>query len=224
MKINKLTMAVIAGVLIAGFVLAANFYTPTQPAPEPSPAASAIPAGAPGSSIETLLVRPYSPTLGPEQARITVVEFFDPECESCSAMFPIVKQVMSEFDGQVKLVIRYMPLHQNAAYASSLLEAARLQNKYWEYLELMMLRQPEWASHTAPRPDLLLTYAPMVGLDVERLKADSASAEIRMRITQDEQDGNVLGANRTPTFFINGRPLMRLGYNELRDAIQSQLR
>ena len=216
-------MAVIAGVLIVGFVLAANFYTPTQPVPEPSPAASSAPAGSPGSSIETLLVRPYSPTMGAEQARVTVVEFFDPECESCSAMFPIVKQVMAEFDGQVKLVIRYMPLHQNAAYASSLLEAARLQNKYWEYLELVMLRQPEWASHTAPRPDLLLTYAPMVGLNVDRLKADAASQEIRMRITQDEQDGNALGANRTPTFFINGRPLMRLGYKELREAIQSQL-
>lgn len=216
-------MAVIAGVLIAGFVLAANFYTPTQPVPDPAPAASSIPAGAPGSSIETLLVRPYSPTQGPEQARVTVVEFFDPECESCSAMFPIVKQVMAEFGGQVRLVIRYMPLHQNAAYASSLLEAARVQNKYWEYLELMMARQPEWASHAAPRPELLLTYAQMVGLNVDQLKADATSAEIRMRITQDEQDGNVLGANRTPTFFINGRPLMRLGYNELREAIQSQL-
>lgn len=223
MKINKLTMAVIAGVLIAGFVLAANFYTPTQPVPEPSPAAPSIPAGAPGSSIETLLVRPYSPTQGPEQARVTVVEFFDPECESCSAMFPIVKQVMAEFGGQVRLVIRYMPLHPNAAYASSLLEAARVQNKYWEYLELMMARQPEWASHAAPRPELLLTYAQMVGLNVDQLKADATSQEIRMRLTQDEQDGNVLGANRTPTFFINGRPLMRLGYNELRDAIQSQL-
>lgn len=217
-------MAVIAGVLIVGFVLAANFYTPTQPVPEPSPVASSALAGSPGSSIETLLVRPYSPTLGAEQAKVTVVEFFDPECESCSAMFPIVKQVMSEFDGQVRLVIRYMPLHQNAAYASALLEAARLQNKYWEYLELVMMRQPEWASHTAPRPELLLTYAPMVGLNVDQLKADSTSAEIRMRITQDEQDGNALGANRTPTFFINGRPLMRLGYNELRDAIQAQLR
>lgn len=223
MKINKLTMAVIASVLIVGFVLAANFYTPTQPVPEPSPVSSSAPAGSPGSSIETLLVRPYSPTLGAEQARVTIVEFFDPECESCSAMFPIVKQVMSEFEGQVRLVIRYMPLHQNAVYASSLLEAARLQNKYWEYLELVMLRQPEWASHTAPRPDLLLTYAPMVGLNVDQLKADSTSAEIRMRITQDEQDGNALGANRTPTFFINGRPLMRLGYNELRDAIRVQL-
>lgn len=216
-------MSVIAGVLIVGFVLAANFYTPTQPVPEPSPAAASAPAGAPGASIETLLVRPYSPTQGADQAKVTIVEFFDPECESCRAMYPIVKQVMQEFDGRTKLVIRYMPLHQNSVYAASLLEAARLQNKYWEYLEVVMLRQPEWASHAAPRPDLLLTYAPMVGLNVDQLKADAASQDIRRRITQDEQDGNALGATRTPTFFINGRPLLRLGYNELREAVQAQL-
>ena len=45
-----------------------------------------------------------------------------------------------------------------------------------------------------------------------------------MRITQDERDGNQLGANRTPTFFINGAPLMRLGYEELRDAVRAALR
>lgn len=223
MKINKLTMAVVAGVLIVGFVLAANLYKPVQPVPEPAPAAASAPAGAPGASIEALLVRPYSPTQGSEQAKVTIVEFFDPECESCRAMYPIVKQVMQEFDGRAKLVIRYMPLHQNSVYAASLLEAARAQNKYWEYLEIVMLRQPEWASHSAPRPDLLLTYAPMVGLNVDQLKAASTDPEIRMRITQDERDGNALGANRTPTFFINGRPLERLGYNELRGAIQAQL-
>lgn len=219
-------MAVVAGVLVVGFVLAANLYKPATSAPEPAPApaASSAPAGAPGASIEALLVRPHSPTQGPEQAKVTIVEFFDPECESCRAMYPFVKQVMQEFDGQAKLVIRYMPLHQNSVYAASLLEAARLQNKYWEYLEIVMFRQPEWASHAAPRPDLLLTYAPMVGLNVDKLKADAASAEIRTRISQDERDGNQLGANRTPTFFINGRPLMRLGYNELREAVQAQLK
>jgi protein-disulfide isomerase len=222
-KINNVTMAVIAGVLVVGFVVAANLYTPAQPAPEPASAAASSPAGAPGSSIETLLVRPYSPSQGPEQAAVTIVEFFDPECESCRAMYPIVKQVLSEFDGKVRLVIRYMPLHQNSVYAASLLEAARAQNKYWEYLEVVMLRQPEWASHSAPRPDLLLTYAPQVGLNADQLKAAASDPQVRMRITQDERDGNQLGANRTPTFFINGAPLMRLGYEELRDAVRAAL-
>jgi protein-disulfide isomerase len=224
-QINKVTLGAVAAVLVGLFVLAANLYTPVEPVPEPAPAAAgaAAVAGTPGTSIETLLVRPYSPTLGPEQAAVTIVEFLDPECESCSAMFPIVKQVMSEFDGKVRLVIRYMPLHDNAVYAASLLEAARAQNKYWEYLEIMMLRQPEWASHSAPRPDLLLTYAPQVGLNVDQLKTAASDPQVRMRITQDERDGTQLGANKTPTFFINGAPLMRLGYADLRNAVRAAL-
>lgn len=214
MQINKLTLSVVAAIVIGLFVLAATWYQPAPTAPEPNP----VP-----TQTSLALVRPHSPFLGPEQAAVTVVEFLDPECESCRVMFPMVKQLLTEFEGRVRLVIRYMPLHGNAVYASSLLEAARVQDKYWEFLEIMMLRQPEWASHAAPRPDLLLTYAPMVGLDVDKLKADAENPQIRIRILQDQTDGESLGVNGTPTFFINGRELMRLSFADLRAAIQSQL-
>lgn len=139
-------------------------------------------------------------------------------------MYPIVKHVMTEFDGRVRLVIRYMPLHQNSAYAASLLEAARAQNRYWEFLDIVMLRQPEWASHAAPRPDLLMTYAPSAGLDAEQLRLAMTDPEVKARIQQDEADGIALGANRTPTFFVNGKLLPQLGYGPLRAAIEAALR
>jgi protein-disulfide isomerase len=170
-----------------------------------------------------LLERPHSPSLGPAGAPVTIVEFFDPECESCRAMYPIVKQVMSEFDGRVRLVIRYMPLHTNSAYAVTLLEAARAQGKYWEFLDVVMLRQPEWASHSAPRPDLLITYAPLVGLDVGKLQAAMTDPQVALRMQQDQSDGMTLGANRTPTFFINGKRLMQLGDAPLRAAVRAAL-
>ncbi len=225
MTINKWTLGAVATVLVVAFAVAANLYKPVEPAPEPAsePAPASAAAGTPATSFGSLLMRSYSPSQGPEQAAVTVVEFFDPECESCRAMYPIVKQVMAEFGGQVRLVIRYMPLHPNSVYAASLLEAARVQNKYWEFLDIVMLRQPEWASHAAPRPELLLTYAPQVGLDVDQLTAAASDPQVRMRISQDERDGKALGATRTPTFFINGRPLMRLGYEELRTAISAAL-
>jgi protein-disulfide isomerase len=220
MKINKLTLSVVAAVVIVLFVLAASLYRPAPVAPGPDPAGSAASSGSPASLT---LVRPHSPFLGPEEAPVTVVEFLDPECESCRVMYPMVKQLMSEFDGRMRLVIRYMPLHGNAVYASSLLEAARAQDKYWEFLDIMMARQPEWASHAAPRPDLLLTYAPMVGIDVDKMKADAEDPQVRIRILQDQTDGQTLGVNGTPTFFINGRELTRLSFADLRAAIQSQL-
>ncbi len=212
MTINKVTLGAIAALLIAVFVFASNWYKAEQ-----TPTLSEAPMAAP-------LIRPYSPTLGPDGAAVTLVEFFDPECESCRAMYPIVKQVMAEFEGQVKLVIRYQPLHQNSVYAASLLEAARVQGRYWEYLDVVMQRQPEWASHAAPRPDLLLTYAPMVGLDADQLRAAATNPEIRTRIEQDARDGQAVGADRTPTFFINGQMLSQLGYAQLRAAIQTHVR
>lgn len=219
MKINKLTLGVAATILIGLFVVAANYYTPGGGPPASTPAAPGTPTAG-GLSF----VRPHSPFLGPEQAEVTVVEFLDPECESCRVMYPMVKQLMTEFDGRMRLVIRYMPLHGNAVYASSLLEAARAQNKYWEFLEIMMARQPEWASHAAPRPELLLTYAPMVGIDVEKLQAAATDPQIRLRILQDQTDGQALGVTGTPTFFINGRELLRLSYGDLRNAILAHLK
>lgn len=213
MKISKLLLGGVAATLVVLFVVGANWYRGQQ-------ATTAQDAAQTGGA---LLVPPYSPTQGPAQAPVTLVEFFDPECESCRAMYPIVKRVMAEFDGRVKLVIRYMPLHQNSAYAATLLEASRAQNRYWEFLEIVMLRQPEWASHQAPRPDLLLTYAPQVGLDVEQLKVAAADPQILARLRQDQSDGMALGANKTPTFFVNGKPLVQLGYPSLRAAIQAEL-
>jgi len=216
-KINKLTLAAVAATLLGLFVLAANLYRPANDAPEPNPDSSA------STLRSSFLVRPHSPTFGRQEAAVTIVEFLDPECESCRVMYPMVKQLLTEFDGRVRLVIRYMPLHGNAVYASSLLEAAREQDKYWDFLEIMMARQPEWASHAAPRPDLLLTYAPLVGIDVARLKADAENPQIRIRILQDQTDGQSLGVTGTPTFFINGSELLRLSYGDLRNAILAHL-
>ena len=223
MQINKKTMAAIAAALILGFVASAIYYGRTEPAPAATSAAPSLASSAAPSAGSGVLVRPHSPRLGPDQARVTVVEFFDPECEACRAMYPIVKQVMGEFEGRAALVIRYMPLHRNSVYAATLLEASRAQNKYWEFLEEMMARQPEWASHAAPRPELLMDYAARIGLDVVRLRSDANDPQIRARLQQDYNDGMSLGANRTPTFFINGAILPRLGAAELRGAVQAQL-
>lgn len=213
MKIGKPLLAVVAVVLVLAFVAGAFWYRQREM------------TATDGPSVATgdRLVRPYSISQGPANAPVTVVEFFDPECEACRTMYPVVKQVMAEFGDRVRLVIRYMPLHRNSVYAATVLEASRAHNKYWEYLDIVMFRQPEWASHTAPRPDLLLTYAPMVGLDVEQLRMAATDPEIKARVQQDEADGIALGANRTPTFFINGRMLPQLGYGPLRAAIQAEL-
>ncbi|MGE0865969.1 MAG: DsbA family protein [Vicinamibacterales bacterium] len=214
MQINKFVMGGVAVALVAVFVIAANWYRSEE----------ATQAEQTASQGSDRLVRPHSPTLGPADAPVTLVEFLDPECEACGAMHPIVKQLMGEFDGRVRLVVRYMPFHQNSAYAASLLEGAREQNKYWELMDVIFARQPEWAAHDAPRPDLLATYARNLGLDMTRLGVTGTSAETERRIRQDAEDGQALGVTRTPTFFVNGTPLPQIGYEPVRAAIAAALK
>ena len=58
------------------------------------------------------LVRPHSPVFGNPSAKVTIVEFFDPACETCRAFYPIVKGIVNSSFGQVRLVARYAPLHR----------------------------------------------------------------------------------------------------------------
>jgi protein-disulfide isomerase len=213
MRFSKGMLAAIAAALVAAFVAASMIYR-TQEQRQATATAAAQP---------DRLVRPYSPTLGPADAPVTLVEFLDPECEACASMHPIVKRVMGEFDGRVRLVVRYMPFHGNSAYAAGLLEATRAHDKYWEALETFFLRQHEWASHHAPRPDLLLEYAVLVRLDPAKWKQEAANPEWQQRIAQDAEDGKALGVTRTPTFFVNGQLLAQIGYEPLRSAVEQAL-
>jgi protein-disulfide isomerase len=213
MKSDKRRLIVITVVLIAVFVAAALWYRRNEQTEADRIAAE---------NAERL-VRPYSVQLGPSTAPVTVVEFLDPECETCAAMHPITKRVMQEFEGKVRLVIRYMPFHPNAAYAAGLLEGARAQDKFWPLWDAFVTNHPEWASHGAPRPELLMTYVTGLGLDTQRVVDVAKGEETQRRIRQDHMDGIALGVRQTPTFFVNGRVLPRLGYDPLRTAIQDAL-
>lgn len=182
------------------------------------------------------LVRPDSPVLGPADAPVTLVEFLDPECESCGAFHPTVKRILKEYDGKVRLVVRYMPLHPNSVLAATVTEAAGEQGKYWEMQELLFRRQPEWGEihgHGGPaappvrrEPPAVLfeRYAAELGLDVERVRAAVAQNRYAAKVERDKRDGASLGVTRTPTFFVNGRQLARFGQQDLRALIDEELK
>lgn len=170
-----------------------------------------------------LFVRDYSPRMGAEEAKVYLVEFLDPECESCRAFYPYVKMLMNEFPGQIKLVIRYMPFHGNSRFAIKILEAARLQGKYWEVMEKLFYYQPMWGSHHNPRPELIWKFLPEAGVDIAKIKNDMNNPEFERRIEQDFKDGRQLGVRATPSFYVNGKPLESFGYPQLRELVVSEL-
>lgn len=170
-----------------------------------------------------LFVRDYSPIKGEESAPIFVTEFLDPECESCRGMASFVNQLLEDYKGKIKLVIRYAPFHQNSRFAIRILEAARVQGKYWETLDILFRYQPEWGDHHHPRPELIWTYLPQVGLDVDKIKKDMEDPKIDQMIEQDLKDLQQLGVRGTPTFFVNGRPLDNFGASYLRSAVEREV-
>ncbi len=210
----------IAVIVIVGGVIGASYYRgEVQKAPV-----------APDNS--KVLVRPDSPSLGPADAKVTVVEFLDPECESCAAFAPQVKAMLKEYEGRVRFVARYMPLHRNAKLAAQYTEAAGEQGKYWEFQEKLFAMQGEWgekhgpsahAAPTAPISTLFEKYGKEIGLDPQKLNVAAGNPEYANKAERDLNDGRALGVRGTPTFFVNGRKLARLSMQDLRALINEEL-
>ncbi len=171
----------------------------------------------------SMLIRDWSPSLGPTMARIVIVEFLDPECEACRGMHPILKKILKKYDGKVRYVLRYMPFHTNSVLAASWLEAAREQGKFWESLDILFDRQPEWAAHHAPRPELIPKLLKTIGVNVDIAEIAKNKPEFSDHIQQDKADGAQLGVTGTPTFFVNGRMLMDLGETSLSNLIEEEI-
>ena len=168
-------------------------------------------------------VRPHSPTLGSEDAKVYLVEFTDPACETCASFSPFVKQMMDRHPGKIRLVIRYAPFHGGSSDVVRVLEAARMQDKYWQTLDLLYRSQTLWTQNHQVRLDPIWRLLPPLGLDLKRLRADMNDPRITAIIEQDLADAETLGVRKTPGFFVNGRPLEPFGLEPLAELLAAEL-
>lgn len=170
------------------------------------------------------LVRPHSPVLGPPEAPVTIVEFFDPACEACRAFYPIVKDLLARHPKDVRLVLRYAPFHQDADKVVRLLEASKAQDLYWQVLDALLNTQPMWADHSRP-PDLDLAFraAEQAGLDLQRAHADAGSPEMNALLRQEMDDLIALKIEKTPTFFINGERLTSFSIEQFHEFVAEKV-
>ena len=174
--------------------------------------------------IAEALMRPYSPIMGPEDAPVTIVEFFDPACEACRAFYPVIKDIMAEHDGQVRLVLRYTAFHGAASEeAIRVMEAARMQDVYIPVKEAILEFQPRWASHGEPAPGLILGIAEQAGLDVDAAQNQMRAPQTLAILNQDRADVEAMGVRQTPTFYVNGKPLDPFGVDELRALVAAEV-
>ena len=172
----------------------------------------------------SLFIREHSPTLGSDDAKVYLIKFTDPACETCSAMHPFVKKLMAAHPNRIKLVIRYNPLHEGADYPVKILEAARKQGKLWETMEVLYGTQRYWTNHHVVQPQKMWRFLSMAGLDTQKIRKDMNDPVIQERINQDLADAKALGVKKTPGFFVNGKPLTSFGRSQLRQLVESEIK
>ena len=172
---------------------------------------------------DDVLVRPYSPVLGPMDAPVTIVEFFDPLCETCRIFHTIVKQIRARFPLTVRVVIRYATFHEGSDEAVRILETARLQGVYEPVLEAMLESQPAWATHGMPNLSKAWEVAGAAGLDVEKARREMLKPIITSTLYQDMVDVKKAGVQKTPTFFVNGKPLPSFGAEQLFKLVRDEV-
>lgn len=213
---KKPTIVIASAVVVALAFGGGAFYYKAQQAQEISALAGAE---------ESVFVRAASPSLGAESAIVQLVEFFDPACESCRMMYPYVKSLMRANDGKVRLTLRYATFHEGSDYVVKVLEAARMQgpDMYWKSLEAILANQATWAEHGRPNPQLVWDYLGGIGLDIQKAKQDMNDARIADLLKQDAKDLATLKVSKTPSFFINGKPLKEFGPNGLRAQVENEI-
>ena len=173
--------------------------------------------------IEAALASEQSPTLGDANAKVHIVEFLDPACETCAQFYPLVKKLVADHPGQVRVSLRHVAFHEGSDYVVRVLEASRKQDKYWPTLEAVLASQAVWAPNHTAQPDLVLQAIAGVGLNVEQLMADMNTPEVAQRVEQDRNDAIAMKVTATPEYFVNGRPLPSFGDQQLLELVREEL-
>ncbi len=183
-----------------------------------------------GASVQTFITPPAPPVFqiatedqpskGKADAAVTVIEFTDYQCASCAAAQPVLEKLITEYGDRVRFVIRDFPLdmHPEARKAAEAAEAAREQDKYWDFTAILFRNQ------SALKPEQLKQYAQVLGLNRAKFDAALEDGRFAEKVERDLIDGQKFGVSGTPTFFVNGRRTKDATYDVLKAAIEDALK
>lgn len=146
--------------------------------------------------------------VGPVDAKATLVEYLDFECEACGAYYPITTQLKEEYKDSMRFVVRYFPLpgHKNSRTAAYAVEAAGKQGKFWEMYSILFTKQTEWSEQQVANQDQFEKYAGEAGVaNIEQWKKDVVSDEVKNRVEDSYKEAVSLNLQGTPSFFLDGK-------------------
>jgi protein-disulfide isomerase len=144
-----------------------------------------------------------SPTKGPDNAKVTIVEYTDFQCPFCAKVQPTLTQILEKYPQDVRKVFKQHPLafHKDAPLAAEASLAAGAQGKFWEMKEVLFNNQKQL------KEENLIQYAQELGLDLEQFKSDLSTHKYKAQVEKETEEAVKLGATGTPAFFVNGRYL-----------------
>lgn len=163
----------------------------------------------------------FDRTRGSENAKVTVIEYSDFECPACAAAAPIMKDLLAGYGDDVRFVYRHFPLpsHKNSEAAAYAAEAAGEQGKFFEMHDALFEKQDEWRAEGDP-VGKFKEYALSLGLDVDKFSEDVKSGKIRAKVSDDKAGAYAARVNATPTFFVNGRAVVGVDPEKIRNEIE----
>ena len=171
-------------------------------AEDPSPGCGGDHALLPGGDFKVPIGE--SPARGSAQAKVTIVAFSDFQCPFCQRAEQTLAQMSKQYGDEVRVVFKHRPLpfHDRALPAALATEAAAEQGKFWEMHDALLSEPTQLSDADLERK------AESIGLDVGRWRAAYRNERLKSRVDADIKLGDQLGVRGTPSFFINGHPII----------------
>ena len=167
-----------------------------------------------------------APSVGDKNAPVTLVEYSDFECPVCKKLHDVLRGVLPNYPGKVRLVFKDFPLEQLHPWARTAAIAGRCAYQqdpkaFWKIYDLIYDNQEIISAANAWTK--LSDYAAQSGLNGETFKTCMASPEPGAAIEASRANGQVLEVNSTPTVFVNGRRMVGADQSLLEQYINYEL-
>jgi protein-disulfide isomerase len=147
------------------------------------------------------------PGFGPGESTFKVRIFSDFQCPACKMAEAAADAARQKYGDRVRFIWNDFPLpslHRNARPAALAARCAEDQGKFWEYHGKLFGQQEEWSPMPAPA-STFQKYAKEIGLDEEVFASCLADQRFLRKVQDDEAEGERLGVEGTPTFFIGNK-------------------
>jgi protein-disulfide isomerase len=162
-----------------------------------------------------------SPSRGPSDAKVTVVEFLDHEDPMSGETDALARELLAAYPRDVRWMHKQFPIppaHPNAVLAAKAALAAARQGMYWEMHAQLV------ANARSLSEEKIIEIARSLGLEMEAWETHRRSQLIHEQVRDEIAAGQAVGVTTTPAVFVNGRLLGNRSLEGLKAAVEAALR